>query len=102
VVLDALDVAHNAIKGICALQNELRSEVGKPKVEVTHTPKYTAEFFNELMAKYGPTLRLALLTQGKQARRDAVKNVKAQMVASVPPEDLEKLAALEAAYAEME
>src|SRR6266852_7921055 len=48
------------------------------------------------------TPRAALLTQGKQARRDAVKNVKSQMMASVPPEDIEKLAAVEAAYEAME
>ncbi len=102
VVLDALEAAHNAIKQICALQNELRAEVGKPKVQVTYTPRFTEEVFSELVTKYGPTLRLALLTEGKQARRDAVKAVKAQMVAAVPVDDLEKLAALEAAYEEME
>ncbi len=102
VVLDALEAAHNAIKSICALQNELRAEVGKPKIDVTYTPRFTDDLFNELMKNYGPSLRLALLTQGKQARRDAVKNVKAQMIASVPPEDIEKLAAVEAAYEEME
>jgi len=102
VVLDALEAAHNAIKQICALQNELRAEAGKPKVQVTYTLRFTEDVFNELMTKYGPTLRLALLTEGKQARRDAVKAVKAQMVAAVPVDDLEKLAAVEAAYEEME
>src|SRR5438128_409102 len=102
VALDALEAAHNEIKKICALQHELRADAGKPKIEVTYTPRFTDELFNELMTNYGPALRLALLTQGKQARRDAVKNVKAQMVASVPPEELEKLEALEAAYEEME
>src|SRR5207245_471903 len=84
------------------LQHELRADAGKPKIEVTYTPRFTDELFTELMTNYGPALRLALLTQGKQTRRDAVKNVKAQMVASVPPEELEKLEALEAAYEEME
>ena len=102
VVLDALEAAHDAIKSICAVQNELRAEVGKPKIEVTYTPRFTEDVFNGLMKNYGPALRLALLTQGKQARRDAVRNVKAQMTASVPPEDIEKLAALEGAYEEME
>src|SRR5712691_2943012 len=102
VVLDALEAAHNAIKSICALQNEMRAEVGKPKIDVTYTARFTEDLFNELIKSYGPALRLALLTQGKQARRDAVKNVKAQMIASVPPEDIEKLAAVEAAYEEME
>ena len=102
VVLDALDAAHTAIKQICTLQNALRAEAGKPKVEVTITPRYADELLQDLMKNYGATLRMALLTQGKQARRDAVKNVKAQMIASVPPEDIEKLAAVEAAYEAME
>ena len=102
VVLDALDAAHREIKRICELQNDLRRETGKAKVEVVAKPKFTPEFFNELMTRYGPALRLALLTTGKQARREAVKNVKAQMVAAVPVDDVEKLAALEAAYEEME
>jgi polyribonucleotide nucleotidyltransferase len=102
VVLDALEAAHNAIKQICSLQNELRAEAGKPKVEITITPRYPVELFEELMKNHGPALRLALLTQGKHARRDAVKNVKAQIIASVPPEDIEKLGQVEAAYADME
>src|SRR5207253_8598578 len=102
VVLDALDAAHKAIKQICALQNELRAEAGKPKVDVAYKARFTEEVFNELMSKYAAALRLAMLTEGKHARRDAVKNVKAQIIASIPPEDLEKLSAAEAAYAEME
>jgi polyribonucleotide nucleotidyltransferase len=102
LVLDALDAAHNAIKQICAVQNELRSEIGKPKVAVTVTPRYTADLLSDLMKNYGAALRLAMLTQGKQARRDAVKNVKAQIIASVPIEDVEKLAAVQAAFEGME
>jgi len=101
-VLDALEAAHGEIRRICALQNELRREVGKQKIEVTYTPRFTEGLLSELMNAHGGALRDALLTQGKQARRDAVKNVKAQMLASVPAEDLEKIAATEAAYAEME
>ncbi len=102
IVLDALEAAHNAIKKICALQNELRVEAGKPKIEVTYTPRFAEELLHELMAKYGAALRAALLTQGKQARGDAAKNVRAQMIADVPPEDIEKNSAVEAAYEEME
>src|SRR5947209_3182686 len=101
-VHDAFEAAHNEILRICRLQHELRAEVGKPKVEVTYTRKYTEEIFNELMSSYGATLRQALLTQGKQARSQAVKDVKAKMMASVPVEETEKLAAVQAAYAELE
>src|SRR5436190_19536939 len=73
VVLDAFEAAHNEIRRICALQHELRAEVGKPKIEVTYTPKFGEELFNELMSTYGATLREAMLTSGKHARRDAVR-----------------------------
>jgi len=90
VVLDALEAAHNAIKSICALQHELRKEAGKPKIEVAYTPRFSDELFNELVKTHGPQLRLALLTQGKQARREAMHNVKAQMIAGIPADEVEK------------
>jgi len=102
VVLDAFEAAHNEIRRICALQLELRAEIGKPKIDVTYTPKFTEELFNDLMSKFGGSLREALLVLGKQARRDAVRAVREQMIASVPAEEVEKVAAVQAAYAEME
>src|SRR5262249_39807352 len=102
VVLDAFDAAHNEIRRICQLQLQLRADAGKPKIEVKYTPKFTEELFHELMTTHGDALRNALLTQGKQARSEAVKAVKAQMVAAVPAEDTEKLAAVDAAFEEME
>jgi len=101
VVLDAFEAAHAAIRQICQLQRQMREDVGKPKIEVTYTPKYTEELFNDLMAKFGGELRGALLTQGKHARRDAVRAARAQMVASAG-DDAEKIPAIEAAYGEME
>ncbi|HYU24982.1 MAG TPA: polyribonucleotide nucleotidyltransferase, partial [Thermoanaerobaculia bacterium] len=57
VVLDAFEAAHAAIRQICQLQRQFRDEVGKPKLEVTYTPKFTEELFNELMSKFGGELR---------------------------------------------
>jgi polyribonucleotide nucleotidyltransferase len=102
VVLDAFEAAHNEIRRICALQHELRAEIGKTKIEVNYKPKFTDELFHELMTTHGDALKTALLTSGKQARRDAVRAVREQMVATVPADDLEKIAAVHAAYAEME
>ena len=34
-ILDALDIAHSAIKKICALQRELAEKVGKEKTSIT-------------------------------------------------------------------
>src|SRR5205823_13488318 len=33
-ILDALDIAHEELKKLCALQHELREQAGKPKLEV--------------------------------------------------------------------
>ena len=101
VVLDAFEAAHAVIRQICQLQRQLRDEVGKPKIEVTYTPKFSDELLNDLMSKFGGELRGALLTQGKHARRDAVRAARAQMVASAG-DDAEKIPAIEAAYLEME
>src|SRR5205085_5861634 len=102
IVLDAFDAAHNEIRRICELQLQLRADAGKPKMEVTYKPKFTEELAHELMTTFGDALRAALLTSGKKARSEAVKDVKAQMLARVPVEDTEKLAAVQAAYAELE
>ena len=102
VVLDALEAAHNAIRQICQLQNELRNAAGKPKIEVTWTPKFGDDLFKQLMKDHGAQLRAAMLVKGKQDRREAVKVVRAQIEAAAPAEEPEKLEAIKAAYEEME
>jgi polyribonucleotide nucleotidyltransferase len=102
VVLDAFEAAHAEIRRICDMQRALRADGGKEKLVVTYTPKFIEEQFHELMNQFGGALREAMLTTGKHPRRDAMRNVKAQVIASVPPEDLARLAAVEAAFGEME
>jgi len=102
VVLDAFEAAHNEIRRLCALQLELRAEAGKPKLEVTYTPKFTDELLHELMAQYGETLKTAMQTKGKFERYAALKDLKTQILGTVPAEDTERLAAVGAAWGEME
>jgi polyribonucleotide nucleotidyltransferase len=103
VVLDAFEAAHAEIKRICALQNELREAAGnRPKLEVTWKPKYTEEQYNELMTAHGAALRESLLTEGKHARKDAVKKVIEGILATVPVDDSDRLSATKAAIEEME
>jgi polyribonucleotide nucleotidyltransferase len=102
VVHDAFEAAHNEIKRLCALQLELRNDAGKPKIAVNFTPKFTDEVFNGLLSQFGEQLKTAMQTPGKHARRDAMRELKAAVLATVPPEDLEKVAAVTAAYNEME
>ncbi|MBV8547192.1 MAG: polyribonucleotide nucleotidyltransferase [Acidobacteria bacterium] len=102
VVLDAFEAAHNEIRRLCALQLELRAEAGKPKLEVTFTPKFTEELVNELMSQHGAALKEAMQTKGKHERSHALKALKTQILGAVPAEDTERLAATHAAWGEME
>ena len=102
VVLDAFEAAHNEIRRLCALQLELRAEAGKPKLEVTFTPKFTEELVTELMGEHGATLKEAMQTKGKHERSHALKALKTQILGAVAPEDTERLAATHAAWGEME
>jgi polyribonucleotide nucleotidyltransferase len=103
VILDAFDAAHAEIKRICALQEELRLAAGNvPKLDVKYAPKFTDELLNELMGQWGDRVKTAMLTTGKFARYAAIKQVKNEMLATVPAEDTERLAAVSAAYGEME
>jgi polyribonucleotide nucleotidyltransferase len=102
VVLDAFEAAHAEIRRLCALQLELRAEAGKPKLEVTYTPKFTEELVAELMGQHGETLKTAMQTRGKHERSHALKALKTQILGAVAPEDTERLAATHAAWGEME
>src|ERR1043166_1036030 len=102
VILDAFDAAHAEIKRICQLQDDLREAAGTPKITVDYKPKFTEELLNELMGTWGEQVKTAMLTTGKHQRYAAIKEVKQQLLASVPAEDTEKLAATEAAYGELE
>ncbi|HET7710341.1 MAG TPA: polyribonucleotide nucleotidyltransferase, partial [Thermoanaerobaculia bacterium] len=102
VILDAFDAAHAEIRRICDLQNQLRTLAGTPKIDVNYSPKFTREILDELTASYAAAMRAAITTTGKQARRDAMRAVRAQVAAAIPPEDTERLQASAAALEEME
>ena len=102
VVLDAFEAAHAEIRRICDLQKQLRSDVGKEKLKVEYKPKFTKELLDELMTQHGASLKAAMLTFGKHARKDAMKAAREAIVSTVPAEDLERLGAVNAAINEME
>jgi polyribonucleotide nucleotidyltransferase len=102
IVLDAFDAAHAEIRRICDLQLALRADAGKPKLEVTYTPKFTDELLNELASKHGAALKEAMLTIGKHQRNDAVRAFRQQVVGSVPADQPEQVAAVAAAFGELE
>jgi polyribonucleotide nucleotidyltransferase len=102
VILDALDAAHAAIKKIVAMQKELRDEAGKEKIEVVHTPKYTQELYDDLLLKFSGSMREALLAEGKQDRRGAVRELREKALAGIDLEQLDEIVARRAAMEDLQ
>jgi polyribonucleotide nucleotidyltransferase len=73
-VLDALDIAHEEIKKICATIEELRGKAGKDKLEVIE-PKVDPELLEQISSSHGAKLDEATQIPEKLARQDAAKEV---------------------------
>ncbi len=78
-VLDALDIAHEEIKKICATLEELRSAAGKEKAEVEE-PKVDPKLLEEIKASHGAKLDEATQIPEKLARQDAAKAVEEEVL----------------------
>jgi polyribonucleotide nucleotidyltransferase len=73
-ILDALDIAHDEIRKLCALQHQLREQAGKPKVEIT-APQIDEGLLAEIRASHGRQLDEATSVVDKLDRQDATKAV---------------------------
>lgn len=71
LLLEAIDYAHKEIKRIVALQNELRSLVGKEKRELIPVIE-KPEFKKEIRAFVAERLKEAIRIPGKQRRQEAL------------------------------
>jgi len=78
-VLDALDIAHEEIKKICAALEELRSKAGKEKIEV-EAPKVDPELLEQIKSSHGAKLDEATQIPEKLARQDAAKAVEEEVL----------------------
>jgi polyribonucleotide nucleotidyltransferase len=78
-ILDALDIAHDAIKKLCAAQDELREKAGKPKTEV-QVPQVDADLYASVQSSHGAALDAATQVEDKLERQDATEEVKAAVV----------------------
>jgi polyribonucleotide nucleotidyltransferase len=95
-ILDALDIAHDNIKKLCALQRDLAEKVGKEKIEVA-VPQVDEKLLEEIKASHGAALDEATQTEEKLARQDAIKAVEEQVLEQYAPdaEDKERRAAVQ-------
>jgi polyribonucleotide nucleotidyltransferase len=83
-ILDALDIAHGAIKKICALQRELAEKVGKEKTPIT-APTVDPELLAKVKASHGAALDEATQVEDKLERQDACKSVEQAILAEYGP-----------------
>ncbi|MGI8580328.1 MAG: polyribonucleotide nucleotidyltransferase [Solirubrobacteraceae bacterium] len=79
-ILDALDIAHDAIKKLCALQRELAEKAGKAKMEV-EVPQVDETVLDAIKKSHGDALVKATQVEDKLERQDATKAVEEQILA---------------------
>ncbi len=97
VMVQALTEGHAAIKGIVALQKELRARVGKPKRTVAKReidPALVAEVEVALAAP----LLAAMQTKGKLEMYARMKKVRDDYMAAIPEEQVDMRVAVPAIY----
>jgi polyribonucleotide nucleotidyltransferase len=78
-ILDALDIAHDAIKKLCAAQRDLREQAGKDKIAV-EVPGVSEELYEQIKGSHGEALSQATQVEDKLARQDATKAVEEQVL----------------------
>ncbi len=90
-LLDALDFAHGAIMPILDAQEELARVCGKDAMEV-EPPAVDEELHATVIDRFAADMREALLTEGKLARRAAVKALRGRIIEELVPADDEDAA----------
>jgi polyribonucleotide nucleotidyltransferase len=87
-ILDALDIAHSAIRKICALQRDLAAKVGKEK-KTFEPVKVDPDVLAAIRASHGEELDRATQVEDKLERQDATREAEAAILehhAPAPPE----------------
>ena len=78
-ILDALDIAHEEIKKLCALQRELAEKAGKEKT-VVEIPQVSVDLYEQIKASHGAALDAATQVVDKLERQDASKAVEEEVI----------------------
>jgi polyribonucleotide nucleotidyltransferase len=87
-ILDALDIAHEEIRKLCAVQRELAERVGKDKKPFETTP-VDESLVSEIRASHGAALEAATQVEEKLERQEATAAVQTEVLerhAPLPPE----------------
>jgi polyribonucleotide nucleotidyltransferase len=83
-ILDALDIAHGAIKKLCALQRDLAAKVGKEK-KVFAPIQVDTQLLEQIRASHGGALDAATQVEDKLDRQDATKAVEEAILEQYGP-----------------
>lgn len=94
---EAIVFAHNVIREICGLQRELREKLGVEKPPYQSPP--SDGLYDRLKEVYFAEFRSLKQTEGKQARADALAELKKRVMAEVVPDPDAEGAVQPAAFA---
>jgi polyribonucleotide nucleotidyltransferase len=78
-ILDALDIAHEAIKKLVAAQRELAKLAGKEKTAVD-VPQVDAKLYEQIKSSHGSQLDAATQVEDKLAREDSIAAVEEEIL----------------------
>jgi polyribonucleotide nucleotidyltransferase len=84
-ILDALDIAHDAIKKLVAVQQELKEKAGKPTIEFS-APEVHPDLYAQVKASHGEAFAAATSVEDKLDRQNQSEAVKAAIVEQYTPE----------------
>ncbi len=84
-ILDALDIAHQEIKKLCAIQRELAERAGKEKLAV-EVPEVDPELYEQVSSSHGAALDAATQVEDKLERQEACRTVEEQVLAHHAPD----------------
>ncbi len=103
-VAEAIEVAHDLVRVLCDLQQELAERVAPVKNPLPEAP--SSEWFDRLRERYYEPMREAKKTPGKQARAEAVAALKdkaiSELFADASPEMLAEVEKFERAWTKLE
>ncbi len=105
-LLDALEIAHDEIKRLCAAQRELAEKAGKPKTTVDE-PKVDEGLLEQIRSSHGDALGSATQVEDKLERQDATKAAEEAILEEYAPQaegspDPERRAAVQRAFDKLE
>ena len=99
-ILDALDIAHDAIRKLCVAQRELAEKCGKPKMTISDAGAVDPNLIAQIESSHGSDLDAATQVVDKLERQDATSAVKDAVVTRYSGEpDSENYAAAKTAAA---